>query len=266
MPARSGVLALLLGVLSGCGCEPAADRTLGSEVESAGGPPYERSITRLTAERGGARRTMLENQLVPRGIDDPRVLAALAAVPRHRFVPEPERSYAYEDSPLPIGYGQTISQPYIVAFMTQAIGLTGDERVLEIGTGSGYQAAVLGELAREVWTIEIVPELAERSRALLAELGYEDVHVRAGDGYRGWPEHAPFDAIVVTAAPDHVPAPLIEQLAPGGRMVLPVGDRAQELVVIEKGLDGSLSERSVLPVRFVPMTGEAEAAGEPGRR
>lgn len=203
---------------------------------------------------------MLENQLIPRGIDDPRVLAALAAVPRHLFVPEKQRRAAYDDSPLAIGYGQTISQPFVVAFMTQAVALGGDERVLEIGTGSGYQAAVLGELAAEVWTIEIVPELAQRSRALLAELGYDNVHVREGDGYRGWPEHAPFDAIVVTAAPDHVPAPLLDQLAPGGRMVLPVGGERQELLLIEKDAAGALTEREVLPVRFVPMVGEAREA------
>ncbi len=233
-------------------------------MESEPAAPYEVVIARSPADgtlaRGDEREHMLENQLIPRGIDDPRVLAALAAVPRHLFVPEKQRRAAYDDSPLAIGYGQTISQPFVVAFMTQAIALGGDERVLEIGTGSGYQAAVLGELAAEVWTIEIVPELAQRSRALLAELGYDNVHVREGDGYRGWPEHAPFDAIVVTAAPEHVPAPLLDQLAPGGRMVLPVGGERQELLLIEKDAAGALTEREVLPVRFVPMVGEAREA------
>ncbi len=199
---------------------------------------------------------MIEHDLVGRDIGDPRVLAAMAAVARERFVPPDLRGHAYDDGPLPIGHGQTISQPYIVAFMTQALELSGDESVLEIGTGSGYQAAVLGECAKQVFTIEIVEPLAESSRALLAELGYDNVHVRLGDGYRGWPEEAPFDAIILTAAPDHVPEPLVEQLAEGGRMILPVGGWRQELVLLEKS-GGEVTRRSVLPVRFVPMTGEA---------
>ena len=211
------------------------------------------------AESGfeAARRAMVDDQLAGRDIRDERVLAAMAMVPRERFVPEEMAAHAYRDSPLPIGYGQTISQPYIVAFMTQALGLEGDESVLEIGTGSGYQAAILGECAREVRTIEIVEELAESAEALLRDLGYANVRVRAGDGYLGWPEAAPFDAILVTAAPEHVPEPLVEQLAPGGRMVLPVGSRDQELILIEKTRDG-VTRRSLLPVRFVPMTGRAQ--------
>jgi protein-L-isoaspartate(D-aspartate) O-methyltransferase len=200
---------------------------------------------------------MVDRQLAGRDISDRRVLAALGKVPRHRFVPAHLLSQAYADYPLPIGHEQTISQPYVVAFMSQALRLEGDERVLEIGTGSGYQAAVLGELAREVYTIEIVEPLAQRATSLLAELGYDNVHVRAGDGYRGWPEHAPFDAIMVTAAPDHVPQPLVDQLAPGGRMIIPVGAISQDLVLIERTARG-VTRRQVLPVRFVPMTGEAE--------
>jgi len=201
------------------------------------------------------RQAMVAEQIAARGIADPRVLAAMERVPRHRFVPEEMVPFAYQDSPLPIGQGQTISQPYIVAFMTAALELDGSEKVLEIGTGSGYQAAILGECAREVFTMEIVEPLAERSRELLSALGYGNVRVRAGDGYRGWPEAAPFDGIVVTAAPDHVPPALVEQLAIGGRMVLPVGEWEQELVVLEKTAAG-VSRRTLLPVRFVPMTGE----------
>jgi protein-L-isoaspartate(D-aspartate) O-methyltransferase len=200
---------------------------------------------------------MATEQLVARDIVDPKVLAAMRKIPRHRFVPEQLADSAYEDGPLPIGKEQTISQPYIVAFMTQVLRLRGKERVLEIGTGSGYQAAVLAEIVPEVHTIEIVPELAERARTLLRELGYFNVRGKAGDGYLGWPEKAPFDAILVTAAPDHIPQPLVDQLAPGGRMVIPVGQDHQELVLIEKTREG-IKQSSILPVRFVPMTGRAE--------
>ena len=203
-----------------------------------------------------ARRAMVAEQLAGRDIRDPLVLAVMGKVPRHRFVSEELARHAYRDSPLPIGHGQTISQPYIVAFMTQALGLEGHEKVLEIGTGSGYQAAVLGACAHEVYTIEIVTELAESARRLLEELGCANVHVRAGDGYAGWPDAAPFDAILVAAAPEHVPQRLVEQLAVGGRMVVPVGKGSQELVLIEKTSQGIL-ERSLLPVQFVPMTGHA---------
>ena len=184
------------------------------------------------------------------------VLRVMMRVPRHLFVGEKWREYAYADHPLPIGEDQTISQPYIVAYMTQALQLEAGERVLEVGTGSGYQAAVLGELAAEVYTIEIVSVLARRSKALLAELGYKNVHVREGDGYRGWPEQAPFDAVMVTAAPDHLPEPLLEQLKMGGRLVLPVGDSYQELLRLTKTAEGVRVD-TLLPVRFVPMTGEA---------
>ena len=200
---------------------------------------------------------MVERQIRARGISTPAVLEALAAVPRHRFVPAELAPRAYDDTPLPIGYDQTISQPYVVAFMTEAAALTPDTKVLDIGTGSGYQAAVLAEIVGQVYSIEIVPDLAERSRRLLADLGYGNVQVRAGDGYRGWPDEAPFDAIVVAAAPDHVPPALVEQLAVGARLVIPVGRFTQEILIVTKTADGSTTE-AVLPVRFVPMTGEAQ--------
>ncbi len=204
-----------------------------------------------------ARERMVRDQIAARGIEDLRVLAAMARVPRHELVPAEQRDHAYEDRPLPIGFDQTISQPYVVAYMTQQLQLRGDERVLEIGTGSGYQAAVLGELAREVYSIEIVSELGERAKTDLARLGHANVHVRVGDGYRGWPEHAPFDAIIVTAAPGHVPQPLVDQLAVGGRLILPVGDFEQSLLRIERRADG-LHQETLIGVRFVPMRGEAE--------
>ena len=200
---------------------------------------------------------MVERQIRARGISDPAVLAALEAVPRHRFVPEGLAARAYEDTPLPIGHDQTISQPYVVAYMTEAAALPPAAKVLEIGTGSGYQAAVLAEIASRVHSIEIVPDLAARSRTLLADLGYDNVAVRTGDGYRGWPEEAPFDAIVVTAAPDHVPPALVEQLAVGARLVIPVGRFRQDILIVTKTADGATTE-AVLPVRFVPMTGEAQ--------
>lgn len=181
---------------------------------------------------------------------------AIRAVPRHLFVPEYLRRSAYENHPLPIGEGQTISQPYVVAMMTQLANVDENARVLEIGTGSGYQAAVLAEIAAHVYTIEIIDVLAERAAATLESLGYDNVSVRAGDGYLGWPEHAPFDAILVTAAPETVPQPLVEQLAVGGRLVIPVGPEGgtQSLQVLQKGEDGTLTTRDVLPVRFVPFT------------
>jgi len=197
---------------------------------------------------------MVKEQIESRGIKDPLTLAALREVPRHAFVPEAAAGEAYGDFPLPIGHGQTISQPYIVAFMTEALGLHGGENVLEIGTGSGYQSAVLARIAGKVRTIEIVPELAGQARARLARLGYRNVEVRAGDGYRGWPEAAPFDAIIVTAAAPRIPEPLKRQLAEGGRLVVPVGEESQELIVVTRH-GSAFDERRVLPVRFVPMTG-----------
>jgi protein-L-isoaspartate(D-aspartate) O-methyltransferase len=204
-----------------------------------------------------ARDAMVDQQIRARGIEDSAVLKAMRAVPRHRFVPPAVRTLAYLDQPLPIGSEQTISQPYIVAYMTEAAEVSPDEKVLEIGTGSGYQAAVLGEIAREVYTIEIIPELAERAHHVLAELGYANVHVKTGNGYLGWPEHAPFDAILVTAAPEEVPQALVEQLALGGRMVVPVGTIFQDMMIIEKTREG-IVERRTIPVRFVPMTGKPQ--------
>jgi protein-L-isoaspartate(D-aspartate) O-methyltransferase len=201
---------------------------------------------------------MVETQIVARGVRDPRVLAAMRKVPRHLFVDPAQRAEAYEDHPLPIPGNQTISQPYIVALMTELLELEPSSRVLEIGTGSGYQSAVLAELSDEVYTIEIVPELARLAASRLKELGYDNVTVKEGDGYRGWPEHAPFDAVIVTAAPERIPQPLLDQLAPGGIMVIPVGGFFQELKVFRKSADGRITEKDILPVRFVPMTGEVE--------
>jgi len=200
---------------------------------------------------------MVAEQIAGRDVVDPRVLAAMRKVPRHEFVPEPYRAAAYEDHPLPIGHDQTISQPYIVAKMCELAAIKPDDRVLEIGTGSGYHAAVLSLLAKEVFTIEILKPLAEMGENNLKRLGYTNVTVKCGDGYQGWKEHAPFDAIIVTAAPDHIPQPLVEQLKVGGRLVIPVGDRWQELMLITKTEQG-VTKKTIFPVRFVPMTGEAQ--------
>ncbi len=198
------------------------------------------------------RQRMVKEQIEARGIKDRRVLEAMLKVERHKFVPLSLQPFAYQDSPLPIGEGQTISQPYIVALMTELLELKGTEKVLEIGTGSGYQAAILAELAKEVYTIEILPGLAKRSSQLLAELGYLNVKVKCADGYLGWPELAPFDAIIVTCAAKEVPPPLIEQLAEGARLVIPVGTDYQELKLFIKR-EGELEERTIIPVIFVPM-------------
>jgi protein-L-isoaspartate(D-aspartate) O-methyltransferase len=195
---------------------------------------------------------MVETQIRARGVIDPLVLAAMAKVPRHAFVPEGLRVHAYADEPLPIGDGQTISQPYIVAYMTEALGLRGGEKVLEIGTGSGYQTAVLAEIAGEVWTVEIVGTLAERARGILDGLGYGNVHYRVGDGSKGWPEEAPFEAVIVTAAAPRMPAMLEDQLAVGGRMIVPVGTDLQELYFVRRTKKGLERERR-LGVRFVPL-------------
>jgi protein-L-isoaspartate(D-aspartate) O-methyltransferase len=201
---------------------------------------------------------MVKRQLTTRDIRDSRVLEVMRRVPRHEFVPEGLRSSAYSDHPMLIGHGQTISQPYIVALMTQLAQLEPSDRVLDIGTGSGYQAAVLAEQVEQVYSIEILQPLADSARERLHRLGYANIEVLCGDGYRGLPERAPFDAIVVAAAPDHVPQPLVEQLASGGRLVIPVGEHFQNLLVIEKHTDGTTSELAVTPVSFVPMTGEAQ--------
>lgn len=242
---RHAAALLLLSALAGNACDgPSADA---------------RKVTALPAAPDAERRArMVETQIVARGVRDPGVLEAMRKVPRHLFVDPAQRAQAYEDHPLPIAGNQTISQPYIVALMTELLEVKPEDRVLEIGTGSGYQSAVLAELAREVFTIEIVPELARTAAARLKELRYENVTVREGDGYRGWPERAPFDAIIVTAAPERIPQPLLDQLAPEGILVIPVGGFFQELKVFRKSRDGKLTEKDILPVRFVPMTGEIE--------
>jgi len=246
------ILGLLLpGALVACAQE-------GPPAEPGGGDaswPHPRSSERL-AER----ERMVREQIEARDIRDPRVLAALRTVPRHWFVPEACQTEAYDDGPLPIGAGQTISQPFIVARMTEALALKPGERVLDIGTGSGYQAAVLAEITPHVASIEIVPELADAARALLAQRGYATIEVRTGDGWLGWPERAPFDAILLAAAPETVPPALLAQLAPGGRLCLPIGgrDEAQELQLITRQPDGSFTSRRLEVVRFVPMTGRAE--------
>jgi protein-L-isoaspartate(D-aspartate) O-methyltransferase len=199
---------------------------------------------------------MVKEQIEARGVKDPAVLEAMRNVPRHQFIPESLRHEAYEDGPVPIGHDQTISQPYIVALMTELLELDSDSKVLEIGTGSGYQAAVLSILADSVYSIEIIPELAAKIDSTFQELGYQ-VTVRCGDGYRGWPDKAPFDAIIVTAAPEKIPLPLLDQLAENGRLVIPVGAFYQELKLIRK-VNGKFIEKDVAPVRFVPMTGDAE--------
>ena len=227
------VLSLLCLCLSACDSQPATEATFAAE-----------------------RRRMVEEQLAApgRNIQNRRVLEAMATVPRHEFVPKALWNLAYRDEPLPIGQGQTISEPFIVAFMTEQLDPKPTDRVLEIGTGSGYQAAVLSQLAAEVYTIEIIESLAKRAKAALKRLGYNNVKVLAGDGYQGWPDHAPFDGIIVTCAPDHIPQPLVEQLRDGGRMIIPVGPPDnQQLYVLQKH-GTKVEQKAVLPVRFVPMT------------
>ena len=202
------------------------------------------------------RRMVLEQLSAPgRDIKKPRVLEAIAAVPRHEFVPANVQKFAYSDEPLPIGYGQTISQPFIVAFMTEQLDPKPTDRILEIGTGSGYQAAILSCLVAEVYTIEIIEPLARRAEANLKRLGYNNVKVLAGDGYKGWPEYAPFDGIIVTCAPDQIPKPLVGQLKEGGRMIIPVGPPENQQLYLLRKHGSKLEEQAVLPVRFVPMTG-----------
>jgi protein-L-isoaspartate(D-aspartate) O-methyltransferase len=203
------------------------------------------------------RERMVETQIEARGVKDKLVLDAMRKVPRHLFVTEGLKDIAYTDGPLPIGEEQTISQPYIVALMTELLGLKGGEKVLEIGTGSGYQAAILAEIAKEVYTIEIICSLAEKAEKRLKGMEYKNITVKCADGYQGWKEHAPFDGVIVTAAPDHIPQPLVDQLKIGGKLVIPVGDLFQELMVVTKTEKG-IKKENIIPVRFVPMTGEAE--------
>ena len=208
-------------------------------------------------QRKQDREEMVDSQLVEKGITDQKVLEVMRRVPRHRFIPHAQRDQAYGDFPLPIGYGQTISQPFIVAYMTQALGLETHEKVLEIGTGSGYQAAILAQLCRKVFTIEIIEPLGRQAQATFADLGYGNITGRIGDGFRGWPDEAPFDAIILTAAPPYVPAPLLDQLAIGGRLILPEGEAFQRLVIIRKTKKG-YQRTELLPVAFVPMTGQID--------
>jgi protein-L-isoaspartate(D-aspartate) O-methyltransferase len=253
------VLATLLACAAfGCG-RPASPPT----APGVDAPPAAATTTSSSDGYATARADMVRTQIEARGVKDPRVLAAMRRVPRHEFVPPAWQGSAYDDRALSIGHEQTISQPYIVAVMTEAARVGARARVLEIGTGSGYQAAILAELAAEVYSIEIVEPLARAAATTLKRLGYERIHLRTGDGYRGWPEAAPFDAILVTAAPPEVPRPLVDQLAPGGRLVIPVGDDMQELRVITRDKEGVRSE-VLLPVRFVPMTGEAQAGRDAG--
>jgi protein-L-isoaspartate(D-aspartate) O-methyltransferase len=201
---------------------------------------------------------MVESQIIARGIRNTAVIQAMLNVPRHAFVPEELRDEAYNDNPIPVGLGQTISQPYIVALMTELLNPASGRKILEVGTGSGYQSAVLAETGCDLYTIEIVENLAERARLILENLGYSNITYKIGDGYQGWEEHAPFDGIIVTAAPGHVPARLLEQLRVNGKMVIPVGDESQELLLIEK-TDTGITKKKITAVRFVPMTGESES-------
>ncbi len=247
---RVFLFAACLAVPLSCGTRPAAGNPEDGQVIKFGRNTEESSWL-------GQRKEMVERQIRRRGVKDERVLAAMEVVRRHVFVPADQQSRAYGDHPLPIGYNQTISQPYIVALMTELLQPEPDDTVLEIGTGSGYQAAVLAPLVAHVYSIEIVEPLCEQARETLAAEGCGNVTVLCGDGYDGWPEHAPFDGIVLTAAPKTVPRPLLDQLAEGGRLVVPEGKFSQDLVVYEK-LNGETKRRKVIPVRFVPMTGKAE--------
>jgi protein-L-isoaspartate(D-aspartate) O-methyltransferase len=246
LPLGGLVAAAVVLTVIACAPRPGAHGN-GNGNGDDGGPVVDRRRARMVAE-----------QIAPRGVTDARVLGAMRTVPRHEFVPRDRRALAYDDAPLPIGHGQTISQPYIVALMTALAEPKATDRVLDVGTGSGYQAAVLSGLVREVKSIEIVPELAAEARERLARLGYANVEVRQGDGWAGWPEFAPFDVIVLAAAPEEVPAALTDQLARGGRLVLPVGDRERQvLLLITKDEDGTPRRREIAPVSFVPMTGGA---------
>ena len=259
-------LLILSVVLAACGADPSRPEVQGP----AAAPPAPREDTgRAPAARADEREDMVRTQIAARGVEDPLVLAAMRAAPRHEFVTEGWQAQAYSDAPLPIGWNQTISQPYMVASMTEELRLRPGDRVLEIGTGSGYQAAVLAEITDEVYTVEIGKALADAAAERLERLGYAKVHARHGDGYFGWAEAAPFDAIVVTAAAPQVPPPLVEQLAPGGRMVIPVGTAfaTQTLVLVTKAQDGSIRTKSLYAVRFVPFTrGSGDARATSDRR
>jgi protein-L-isoaspartate(D-aspartate) O-methyltransferase len=254
--------AVLLAVLTVAGMSSdAAGRNQAGSANRAANQGSANQADGWTAPR----RAMVEEQIRERGVHQPEVLRAMETVPRHLFVPGDNRDQAYGDSPLPIGWGQTISQPYVVALMTELLELDRNDKVLEIGTGSGYHAAVLSKVAGEVYTIEIIDELGKQAKSTLQQLGYGNVHVRVGDGYKGWPEEAPFDAIILTAAPPKIPQPLLDQLKVGGRMVVPVGSFVQDLQLITKTAHGK-ETRTVAPVRFVPMTGEVQKKNPGGGR
>ncbi len=260
-----GCVAFAVLLLQACG-DPVRQSAEQGKLSAPARAEDKPAATQETDEQQAAqnRRRMVDLQLRARDIVDRRVLAAMNKVPRHEFVPRAMRLHAYEDRPLPIGHQQTISQPYIVALMSQLALPTKKARALDVGTGSGYQAAILAELVDKVYSIEIIKPLAEEARQRLRSLGYANVEVRQGDGYQGWKEHAPFDVIIVAAAPDHIPQPLIDQLAPGGHLVIPVGSRLrQNLLVVKKRLDGTVHKRTVAPVAFVPLTGEAERSAQP---
>jgi protein-L-isoaspartate(D-aspartate) O-methyltransferase len=247
---------MVIPALAGCGGGAGADAPAPVDAPTTTPPATEAPV----AETARARLDMVKEQLVRRDVKDPRVLKAMSTVPRHEFVPPELRPLAYDDRPLPIGHDVTISQPYIVALMTELAEVKKGERVLDVGTGSGYQAAVLAELGAEVWGVEIIPEHAEAAAKRLARLGYDKARVRQGDGWQGWKEHAPYDAIIVAAAPAEVPQALLDQLAVGGRLVIPVGTQwRQELRVISRTKDG-WEERNVIPVLFVPLVKDADAA------
>jgi protein-L-isoaspartate(D-aspartate) O-methyltransferase len=240
---------LILGLFSQSGCAFPKNSQQVSLSET--------QLSRTANAFSEQRQQMLSQQIKARGIKNKAVIEAISKVPRHLFVAPSLVNWAYADSPLPIDYGQTISQPYIVAYMTEMAEIGPKDKVLEIGTGSGYQAAVLSELAQEVYSIEIIPELGQKAAQTLKKLGYNHVHIRIGDGYEGWPEHAPYDSILVTAAPEQIPPALVDQLALNGKMVIPVGKYFQEIVILTKTIDG-LEEERTIPVRFVPMTTNSE--------
>lgn len=256
----SWIIALFM-LLPACSSDtPSSPVPIGTPNELVEASPAESPTAAIPTEANAfteARQNMVENQIEQRGISDVAVLEAMRTVPRHRFVTDEYLEQAYDDHPLPIGFGQTISQPYIVALMTETLQVEAGEKVLEVGTGSGYQAAVLAEMDLEVYTVEIIPELAERASQVLQDLGYTNIAVLAADGYFGWEEHAPYDAIIVTAAPDHLPQPLANQLEEGGRLVIPIGPigAVQTLWLFEK-IDGELEASNLGAVRFVPLTGE----------
>lgn len=252
------LLSFLFVMTSGCASPPLTPLSTPTSLDTATPAPGSEGENAFTEQR----EQMVENTIVIRGVSDPEVLEAMRSVPRHRFVPERYEDAAYDDHPLPIGYGQTISQPFIVAWMTELLELQPGEKVLEIGTGSGYQAAVLAEIEGvEVYTIEIIPELAQQAAERLEALGYTQVHVKQGDGYYGWEKHAPYDAIIVTAAPDHLPQPLVEQLKPEGQLVIPIGPPGgyQTLWRFTKDKDGELTAENLGGVAFVPFTGEGQS-------